>query len=137
MQIYSNNHLQLTALEIALAVMFFTEIDSLNKIPPIFPHPNFVIYASIAATLVAGLLVMDAIWFWSAVISVAARTPMPEDREAGDSLVYLAGFYEKEGIQKTWRITRLRDKHKTWFARGIVPMGCVFIASLVLLYLFA
>jgi len=49
---------------VAIAVVFFTEMDSINRIPAFIPEPNFIIYASIMATLVSGFVVIDVMWFW-------------------------------------------------------------------------
>jgi hypothetical protein len=43
-------------------------MDSINRIPAFIPEPNFIIYASIMATLVSGFMVIDVMWFLGTVM---------------------------------------------------------------------
>ena len=67
-QLYSSTLLQNTGiLNSALAVAFFTELQTIGREPGWDP----LIYAAMLSTLLAGLLVVDVMWFWGQVLETA------------------------------------------------------------------
>jgi FtsH-binding integral membrane protein len=137
-QVYSNTHLQLTTLFGALAIGLFAEVELINKIPTFVPHPNFFIYAAIAATLTGELMILDVMWFWGNVQWVVSRTPLKEIRmkESGDSFVSLDEYYGCEGLKRSWWLTKYRQGHR-WAERGAIPVLAAFGLTLVVLYALA